>query len=67
MQANIERCYKVVTNLFNDTTLTSNFSDKFKVTDVNSIVKKGKQQKLKIYRLASVFGCRFSDFWNTFK
>ena len=54
MRANIERCSKALTNLFNDTTLTSNFSYKFKVADVNSIVKKGEPQKSKSYRPASV-------------
>ena len=45
---------EVLTKLFNNTILTSNFPDKLKVTDVSPIFKKDDPQKPKNYRPVSV-------------
>ena len=50
MKASIENCSEALTKLFNNTTLTSDFSDKLKVADVTPIFKKNDPQKSKNYR-----------------
>ena len=47
LKASIESCSEVLTKLFNNTILTSNFPDKLKVADVSPIFKKDDPQKLK--------------------
>ena len=54
MKASIESCSEVLTKLFNNTILTSNFPDKLKVADVSPIFKKDDPQKSKNYRPVSV-------------
>ena len=54
LQASIESCSKALTKLFNNTILTSDFSDKLKVADVTPIFKKDDPQKSKNYRPVSV-------------
>ena len=40
LKASTESCFEVLTKLFNNTILTSNFPDKLKVADVSPIFKK---------------------------
>ena len=47
LKASTESCSEVLTKLFNNTILTSNFPDKLKVADVSPIFKKDDPQKLK--------------------
>ena len=54
LKASIESCSEVLTKLFNNTILTSNFPDKLKVADVSPIFKKVDPQKSKNYRPVSV-------------
>ena len=54
MKASIESCSEVLTKLFNNTILTSNFPDKSKVADVSPIFEKDDPQKSKNYRPVSV-------------
>ena len=54
LKASIENCSEVLTKLFNNTILTSDFPDKLKVADVSPIFEKYDPQKSKNYRL-SVF------------
>ena len=54
LKASIESCSEVLTKLFNNTILTSNFPDKLKVADVSPIFKKDDLQKSRNYRSVSV-------------
>ena len=54
LKDSIESCSEVLTKLFNNTILTSNFPDKLKVADVSPIFKKDDPQKSKNYRPVSV-------------
>ena len=54
LKASIESCSEVLTKLFNNTILTSNFPDKSKVADVSPIFEKDDPQKSKNYRPVSV-------------
>ena len=54
LKASIESCSEVLTKLFNNTIVASNFPDKLKVVDVSPIFKKDDPKKSKNYRPASV-------------
>ena len=54
LKASIESCSEVLTKLFNNTILTSNFPDKLGVADVSPIIKKDDPQKSKNYRPVTV-------------
>ena len=62
MKATIESCSEVLTKLFNNTILTSDFPDKLKVVDVSPIFKKDDPQKSKNYRPASVLSVVYKVF-----
>ena len=54
LKASIESCSEVLTKLFSNTILTSDFPDRLKVADVGPIFKKDDPQKSKNYRPVSV-------------
>ena len=62
MKATIESCSEVLTKLFNNRILTSDFPDKLRVIDVNPIFKKEDPQKSKNYRPASVLSVVYKVF-----
>ena len=59
MKTSIESCSEVLTKLFNNTIVASNFPDKLKVVDVSPIFKKDDPKKSKNYRPVSVFAGSF--------
>ena len=54
MKASIESCSEVLTKLFDNTILNSDFPDKLNVADVRPLFKKDDPQKSKNYRPVSI-------------